>query len=161
MLALCFFLTSCATGHQYYDVDQNGTRYYETITGEKIQVTVDGEIYGEDGQKLGMSQRLTKDWDLPGYEVQPSNSRCIDLFAWEESVPCWAYGVQIPVFFIGITAGAAVVGAYLIAGYYCGGGCYFSSADPPSYSRTQERSNKGPTRDKGGPGMQGAPSAGN
>jgi hypothetical protein len=113
---MCFFLTSCATGHHYYDRDQDGTRYYETKNGKKIHVTTDGMVYGEGGQKLGEAMQLAKDWDVSAYEVQPSYSRCIDLFDWDESVPCWEYGVQIPVFFIGITVGAAVVGTYLVAG---------------------------------------------
>jgi hypothetical protein len=96
MLALCFFLTSCATGHYYYDVDRDGTRYYETMKGEKIKVTVDGEVYGEDGRKLGVATKLAKDWNLSAYEMDPSYSRCIDILYWDETVPCWAYGWQIP-----------------------------------------------------------------
>ncbi len=159
-LAMCFFLTSCATGHHYYDEDSDGTRYYETLKGKKIQVTVDGEIYGEDGQKLGEAVKYAKDWELSQYEIDPSYSRCINLFAWEETVPCWGYGLQIPVFLVAIPAGLAVVGATLVTAFYCGGGCSFSSGDPPSYSRTQERSNKGPTRDRGGAFMEGPPSVG-
>lgn len=160
LLALCFFLTSCATGHQYYDRDQDGTRYYETMKGKTIHVTADGVVFGSDGQQLGEVGKNGADWDLSAYEVQPSYSRCVDLFDWEESVPCWGYGLQIPVFLVAIPAGLAVVGAGLATAFYCGGGCSFSSGNPPSYSKTQARSNQGPARDRGGPYMQGAPSVG-
>ena len=158
ILTLCFFLASCATGHHYYDRDQDGTRYYETKDGKKIQVTADGVVSGEGGQKLGVVQKKGADWDLSGYEIQPSYSRCIDLFDWDESVPCLEYGIQIPVFFVAIVPGLAIVGTYLAVGIFCHPACYISSGDRPSWS--QDNRNQGPNRDTGGPDMQGAPSAG-
>lgn len=161
MLAVSFSLTSCAPSHHYYDEVSDGTRFYETMTGKKIHVTVDGEIYGEDGQKLGVARKGHEDWNLSAYEIDPSYSRCINLSDRNKTVPCWEYGMQIPVFLLAIPAGLAIFGAYLAGSFYCHGECNLSSGDPPSYSRTQERSNRGPTRDQGGPNMRGVPSVGN
>ena len=158
MLVLCFFLTSCATGHHYYDEDWDGTRYYETKKGEKIHVTADGTVYDADGRKLGVVEQGAKDWDLWAYEMQPSHSRCIDLFDWNESVPCWEYGIQVPIFMVGITAGLAYVGVYIAKGVFCHPTCHISSGDRPSWSQLDR--NQGPNRDRGGPTMQGAPSVG-
>jgi len=116
MLALCFFLTSCATGHHYYDEDSDGTRYYETLKGKTIQVTADGIVYGEDGQKLGEAKKLAKDWDLSAYEIEPSYSRCIDILYWDETVPCWEYGWQIPaILLVQLPIALAIIGVHVLA----------------------------------------------
>ena len=159
ILTMSVFLTSCATGQHYYDQDRDGTRYYETKNGEKIHVTPDGIVYGACGQKLGVVKKGAKDWELSAYGVQPTDSRCINLFARDDTVSCWAYAYQIPAFIIAIPVVLAVLaGPDALKGIFCHPDCHVSSADRPSWS--QEKTNQGPNRDRGGPDMEGPPSAG-
>jgi hypothetical protein len=90
MLALCFFLASCAFNHHYYDEDWNGSRFYETKSGDRIKVMVDGTVWRGD-EKLGVARKKGADWDVSAYDIQPAYNRCYNLIHWDQTVACEQY----------------------------------------------------------------------
>jgi hypothetical protein len=108
MLASCLFLTSCAVGHHYYDEDWNGSRFYETKSGDRIKVMADGTVWRGD-KKLGVVEKKGPDWDLSAYDIQPAYTRCYNPVHWDQTIPCESY-LLTPLVALGQ---AALILAYL------------------------------------------------
>ena len=68
-----FLLTGCASGSLYYHERSDGTRYYQTRTGQLVAVAKNGEVleapvmYGAGYKK--QLQKKGDDWDLTGYDI--------------------------------------------------------------------------------------------
>jgi hypothetical protein len=83
--ASVFFLTGCASGPLYYNELSNGTRYYQTRTGQLVAVDKNGLVveapvmYG-----AGHRKQLPKkgdDWDLSGYDIVEPPGSCMELLS--------------------------------------------------------------------------------
>jgi hypothetical protein len=85
IMASMFFLAGCASGSLYYHERSDGTRYYQTRTGQLVAVDKDGLVleapvmYG-----AGYKKRLQKkgdDWDLTGYDIVEPPGSCQELLS--------------------------------------------------------------------------------
>src|SRR3989454_321312 len=85
IMAGMFFLAGCASGPLYYHERSDGTRYYQTRTGQLVAVDKNGVVleapvmYG-----AGYRKRLQKkgtDWDVTGYDIVQPPGRCMELLS--------------------------------------------------------------------------------
>ncbi len=86
IMASVFFLAGCATsGTLYYHERSDGTRYYQTQTGQLVAVDKNGWVvespvmYG-----AGYRKQLRKkgnDWDLSGYDIVEPPGSCMELLS--------------------------------------------------------------------------------
>jgi hypothetical protein len=112
MLATATVLTclvsGCESYRMYFHENSDGTRYYETKTGEVLRVTPAGVVYkGE--QRLGKTSVLSTyadgfvvpDWDLRSYDVVPPSGHCSSMFQEEpQPVPCWTQIYEFPIMIV-------------------------------------------------------------
>ena len=85
IMAGVFFLSGCASGSLYYHERSDGTRYYQTRTGQLVAVDKSGLVveapvmYG-----AGYVRHLQKkgaDWDLTGYDIVEPPGWCMELLS--------------------------------------------------------------------------------
>src|SRR2546427_10936106 len=85
IMAGMFFLAGCESGPLYYHERSDGTRYYQTRTGQLVAVDKNGVVleapvmYG-----AGYRKRLQKkgtDWDVTGYDIVQPPGRCMELLS--------------------------------------------------------------------------------
>src|SRR2546427_13059604 len=85
IMAGMFFLAGWASGPLYYHERSDGTRYYQTRTGQLVAVDKNGVVleapvmYG-----AGYRKRLQKkgtDWDVTGYDIVQPPGRCMELLS--------------------------------------------------------------------------------
>src|SRR2546429_4539542 len=85
IMAGMFFLAGCASGPLYYHERSDGTRYYQTRTGQLVAVDKNGVVleapvmYG-----AGYRKRLQKkgtDWDVTGYDIVQPPGRCTAMLS--------------------------------------------------------------------------------
>src|SRR3989442_9206550 len=85
IMAGMFFLAGCASGPLYYHERSDGTRYYQTRTGQLVAVDKNGVVleapvmYG-----AGYRKRLQKkgaDWDVSGYDIVQPPGYCMELLS--------------------------------------------------------------------------------
>ena len=80
-----FLLTGCASGSLYYHERSDGTRYYQTRTGQLVAVAKNGEVleapvmYGAGYKK--QLQKKGDDWDLTGYDIVEPPGYCQELLS--------------------------------------------------------------------------------
>jgi hypothetical protein len=85
IMASVFFLTGCASGALYYNELSDGTRYYQTRTGQLVAVDKDGlmleapAMYGAGHRK--QLQKKGDDWDLSGYDIVEPPGSCMELLS--------------------------------------------------------------------------------
>src|SRR2546425_5012819 len=91
IMAGMFFLAGCASGPLYYHERSDGTRYYQTRTGQLVAVDKNGVVleapvmYG-----AGYRKRLQKkgtDWDVTGYDIVQPPGRCMELLSRRGAAP--------------------------------------------------------------------------
>src|SRR2546425_10064134 len=102
IMAGMFFLAGCASGPLYYHERSDGTRYYQTRTGQLVAVDKNGVVleapvmYG-----AGYRKRLQKkgtDWDVTGYDIVQPPGRCMELLSRRAgSRPNVVWGPRAPV----------------------------------------------------------------
>jgi hypothetical protein len=85
IMAGMFFLAGCASGPLYYHERSDGTRYYQTRTGQLVAVDKNGVVleapvmYGAGYQKR--LQKKGTDWDVTGYDIVKPPGHCMELLS--------------------------------------------------------------------------------
>src|SRR5437870_11646971 len=83
IMASVFFLAGCASGPLYYHERSDGTRYYQTKTGQLVAVDKNGGVleapvmYGAGYRKR--LQNKGADWDVSGYDIFQPRGYCMEL----------------------------------------------------------------------------------
>ncbi len=87
-----FLLAGCAAGPPlYYHERPDGTRYYQTITGQLVRVDKDGWVTEAPVMYRGYRKQLQKkgyDWDLSAYGVVEPPGHCMELLS-RRPESCW------------------------------------------------------------------------
>src|SRR3989475_8936959 len=85
IMAGMFFLAGCESGPLYYHERSDGTRYYQTRTGQLVAVDKNGVeleapvMYGAGYRK--QLQKKDTDWDVTGYDIVQPPGRCMELLS--------------------------------------------------------------------------------
>src|SRR2546422_9249810 len=104
LLTTVFLLPGSASGSLYYHERSDGTRYYQTRTGQLVAVAKNGEVleapvmYGAGYKK--QLQKKGDDWDVTGYDIVEPPGYCQELLS-RRAGSClhriWGPGGRVPV----------------------------------------------------------------
>ena len=85
LLASGFFLAGCGGSLPlYYHERPDGTRYYQTVTGQLVRVDKDGRVLEAPVMYRGYKKQLQKrgdDWVLSAYDVVEPPGHCMAILS--------------------------------------------------------------------------------